>query len=914
MLNALLTKSRFYEEVEAYVIDPILLNLVRQEIPNWRVERSGIYIHFRPEIRKLDIPNPTQGFKLHISPDIKRLDQQTTVVARYLGNKGTPFKLIADPKILLLTTRKSYPRTQSGKFITIYPATTEEFISISLDLRELMRGYIGPYVLTDRRVPGSSVLFYRYGAFKGITEVDQHGVPRHMIRNPEGQLVEDVRAAGHHLPEWVSDVFDEDPQPSAIDSRTSVARKKSLFELYKIERVIRFSNTGGLYVGKAIGTTDSVFVKEARPHLGLTKNAGQTVDYRMILVHEHAALERLADSGFTPRPLGCFEEWEGHTYVVQEYIHWQTWQSYFASDAIVLRQLGRDFTQSKVFCRTLSSLLVNLIDAVMSIHARGVIHGDLSTGNILISENGDAIRIIDFESAVIDGTTSSWSQVWGTPGFLLAERKTHAPLTTGDDWYAVAKCIMAAILPFPNLPSVTGQKDHDVMCRLAYGANLPSILLEIFEDLLAADISAARQKASTFRLQYASGSRGCNPVVRHSMGDIGVCMQRFDLNDRRDRDLVLARCNEFLDKNFRGPADFKFWPTNKTNAQQSRWSLESGASGILLCLDKPMLAKYTHIFSELDAREINDCMSPGLLGGLAGIGLAASTINVEFGHELLCDRLFEIVSDVKLANLSVGHGLSGIGLYAVQVARKGSISAHQLLSECYARIRDNVSECRDNKSLLNDRLNGWGYFDGGIGVAYFLAHYYALTDEREAKDLATDIVKACIHSAVSDDYGRPIWIQRNGIHTPYMQSGGSGIASVLLRLASMFGREDYEEAATSAFIAAYHKYSARPGLANGVAGILDAATDFYLLTKDDQFKMMQKSLLDALDIFLLEQHDGFVFADPLQLRLSLDALGGSPGVCCAIRRAVSQEPLSRWVMDYDLVISTIKQGGESLTC
>ena len=58
---------------------------------------------------------------------------------------------------------KRWPRGGSGKFITAYPRSVEDFRQVIADLHAALSGYAGPSVLTDRRYRDSRVLHYRYG-------------------------------------------------------------------------------------------------------------------------------------------------------------------------------------------------------------------------------------------------------------------------------------------------------------------------------------------------------------------------------------------------------------------------------------------------------------------------------------------------------------------------------------------------------------------------------------------------------------------------------------------------------------------------------------------------------------------------------------------------------------------------------
>jgi hypothetical protein len=48
-------------------------------------------------------------------------------------------------------------------------------------------------------------------------------------------------------------------------------------------------------------------------------------------------------------------------------------------------------------------IALSLVDIVDSIHARGVVHGDLKPSNIIVSEDGQTVTLIDFDHALVDG-------------------------------------------------------------------------------------------------------------------------------------------------------------------------------------------------------------------------------------------------------------------------------------------------------------------------------------------------------------------------------------------------------------------------------------------------------------------------------------------------------------------------------
>jgi CHASE2 domain-containing sensor protein len=84
-------------------------------------------------------------------------------------------------------------------------------------------------------------------------------------------------------------------------------------------------------------------------------------------------------------------------------------------------------------------MLAEVCDAIAHAHARGVIHGDLKPGNILVDADG-APRVIDFGVARALGVDESLQQSrGGTPGYAAPEQEhaTAGPLDGRADVYAL---------------------------------------------------------------------------------------------------------------------------------------------------------------------------------------------------------------------------------------------------------------------------------------------------------------------------------------------------------------------------------------------------------------------------------------------------------------------------------------------
>jgi serine/threonine protein kinase len=97
---------------------------------------------------------------------------------------------------------------------------------------------------------------------------------------------------------------------------------------YTIERVLHFSNGGGIYAGRDTRTGAQVVLKEGRPHAGLD---GYGHDAVRRLEREHEILQRLA--GIPGIPAVHDLRWVGeHRFLVMDYVEGEV-----LGQAIVLR-------------------------------------------------------------------------------------------------------------------------------------------------------------------------------------------------------------------------------------------------------------------------------------------------------------------------------------------------------------------------------------------------------------------------------------------------------------------------------------------------------------------------------------------------------------------------------------------------
>ena len=178
-----------------------------------------------------------QGWKIHVSATIYNHIEILEIVAKYVTEHAICFKFGSDYMCFAAINGKEMDRASAGKYIVIYPEQ-DKFEHIIEDLYQLLKGYQGCYILSDRPYRDSKVLFYRYGEIVPIAYVDSYGTITTRILDKNNKLYLDKRTPCFLLPPWVKDKFEvvQDDQSSILLSK------------YKIKKPLHFSSQGGVYL------------------------------------------------------------------------------------------------------------------------------------------------------------------------------------------------------------------------------------------------------------------------------------------------------------------------------------------------------------------------------------------------------------------------------------------------------------------------------------------------------------------------------------------------------------------------------------------------------------------------------------------------------------------------------------------
>jgi Protein kinase domain len=225
---------------------------------------------------------------------------------------------------------------------------------------------------------------------------------------------------------------------------------------------------GIVYLGEA-KDCGQVAVKVVRPEVG------DDQEFRARFSREVALLTRVQGL-CTVRVIEADTE-SVSPFLVTEYASGPSLSEHIKSDG----PLGSDM---------LYGLATGLAEALVAIHAAGVVHRDLKPGNVLLTREGP--KVIDFGIAqALDGTVlTQTGMTVGSPGFMAPEQVTGKPAQPADifAWGLTVAYAASGRPPFGTGP--TAALMYRALHESADTAAVPAGLLPLVEAALAKDPGA----------------------------------------------------------------------------------------------------------------------------------------------------------------------------------------------------------------------------------------------------------------------------------------------------------------------------------------------------------------------------------------------------------------------------------------
>ncbi|MCI4065994.1 class III lanthionine synthetase LanKC [Micromonospora sp. R77] len=767
---------------------------------------------------------PQQGWKLHVSA---RLDNAERVLARvmdYCQPRGIPFKHLRGPRMLLMRNSKYARRGSSGKFVTVYPRDDAELELTAKELAALLDGEQGPYVLSDLRY-GDGPVYLRYGGFAARYCLSPEGQVVPAIEDPSGTLVPDRRDPVFHVPEWVT-------LPDFLAPHLAARNAASTTELpYRIEKVIHFSNGGGLYEARDTRTGDRVVLKEARPHAGLDADGADAVTR---LHREADMLRRLADVPHLVRVHDVFS-FGGHEFLALEFVEGRPLNQLVVERyPLVHVDADRDG-----YTRWALDVHRQVTEAVDAIHAHGVVYGDLHMFNIMVGADG-AVTLIDFEVAApadAGGRPALRNQAFAAP-----RDRTGVAV----DRYALACLRLALFLPLTAMLRLAPTKAAHLADLVAERFPVPRELLDATVAELAGDAAATTDPE----------------LVRVDPDDWPA------LRDRLAAAIAESATPHRDDRLF--PGDIR-----QFSGADGGLNVAHGAAGVLWALHATGVpTDATHERWLIDrVREPAAGSRLGFYDGLHGIAYVLDAL----GHRTEALRLLDLCLDEPWTELGTDltSGLSGI---ALNLAHFAGLTGERRYADAARRavglVVDRLGDVESVAEVSGGRHPYAGLARGGAGMALMLLRMYELDRDPALLDHAATALRQDLRRCVLRDAGH-LEVNEGWRTMPYLAEGSVGIGLVLDQYLRHRPDETLRGQAAAIRRCADSPFYAQSGLFAGRAGIVT-----YLAARGEHDAARRQARL--LSWHALPYRGLTAFPGDQLLRLSMDLATGTAGVLAAL--------------------------------
>jgi len=837
---------------ESDFIEPLRARLP----PGWTLRHSDVWMHCQPD----DAVLPAQGWKIHVASVVATAHIVLSIAAAMLIESHTAFKFAVDLDMLAAINGKRWPRGASGKFITVYPRNVDDFRQLIANLHAALSGYVGPYVLTDRRYEDSRVLSYRYGGIVSDYRILPDGRREWLLHGPDNAPERDERQPRYRMPGWLRDPFGGDI--AAADDASPVLLGAGR---YRVHMALAFSSAGGVYLADDLDEGRRVVVKEARPHIG-TGAHGNAKD---MLRKEFRLLRKLAPLGVAPQPVAHFEDWE-HSFLVEEYLRGDT----------LRRWLGRRYPwlRTRATCDDVARFLVDVVEVftrlarvVEGMHAVGITIGDLSFHNIIVDATG-SVRLIDLEAAVEHGIDATADL--HTPGFASGARPPSDFLAAcAEDRYAFGANLAAAIVPVnamqPLDRGAASRFARDIGRDMGYPEAFATTLAMLLDERASARPSPGEAMA-TLAEAIVDMPMGARPVAhRRAIAD-RPADPATSLFAYIDSMAAQARADRYVPA---GPEIFESHP----------WGVAHGAAGIWhACLrggrTVPGGLRDYMLRGLAQPRDRGN----SLMSGDAGIAwvLFDAGEAVRAVALLTADTL-----DERIRRQSGLHeGLAGWGLARIKAWHE-TADAAWLTAAVQAGDELLFSAIEDDEQALRwpgEATQPVGLARGASGIALFLLHLHVATGEARFIRSARAALAFDIGQSRRNPDGDPSWPMTVGGPTlfPYLRQGTAGILAVAARFLACTGDASYRDTILASEADLHRRHAISPGLFDGLAGIGETLLDFaaFLPERGTLYRDAAMRVARGIEPFVIRRDEGLAVPGAELVRLSCDFATGNAGV------------------------------------
>jgi tRNA A-37 threonylcarbamoyl transferase component Bud32 len=783
---------------------------------------------------------PMQGWKIHVSACLENATRILDAVWDYCVPRGIEFKFLRSEAALWLRSSKYAPRGYSGKLVTIYPADDAACETVLRELGAVLDGEPGPYILSDLRW-GNGPLHVRYGGFLSQHCVDETGQVVLAIADDTGKLVPDRRDPVFYVPPWLT-------LPDFLAPHLAARNAVTVADLpYTIDSVLHFSNGGGIYRGRDTRTGAEIVLKEGRPHAGLD---GMMNDAVKRIEREYETLSRLAGIPGIPAVHDLF--WVGdHRFMAMEYIDGEPLHR-----ALVLRYPMINMAAEPHEFASYTEWARNIYDqvekAVLAMHERGVVYGDLHLFNVLIRPD-DTIALLDFEvSSTVEENTRS---ALNNQGFAPSKHTTGPDV----DRYALACLRLSLFLPLTQIVWLSKPKAR----------HLADVITEHFPAVPAAFLAEA-----------------VDTIAAHGTANGPQRLVHWDTDDwpgLRDQMARAMLATATPDR------DDRLFPGDVEQFRLGGLGLAYGAAGVLYALDVTGAGRHPELEDWL-VRHATEPAAGTMLGLYDGLhGVAFTLDHLGYRQEALDTVDVCLREDWQTLGLDLMGGLSGIGLNLAHLAeRTGEAELRMAAARAAELVAERLGDVESVSEVSSREHPYAGLFRGSSGPALLLMRMYDETGDKEFLDRAAVALRQDLKRCRVRSNSGAMEVNEGWRTMPYLAVGSVGIGLAIDEYLARRQDDEFAEANTAIQRAARSRLYVQSGMFDGRAGIL-----LYLAGRAAQPRRDPEVLaqLHRMAWHALPLADGIVFPGDQLLRLSMDVATGTAGVLLAVGAACHDQPV-----------------------
>ncbi|EFY03243.1 lantibiotic synthetase protein [Streptococcus dysgalactiae subsp. dysgalactiae ATCC 27957] len=795
-----------------------------------------------------------QGWKVHISSDYKHSHEVLEIVSKVCHEFRVVFKYLKTEKVFILRNGKNIDRGYSGKFVTCYPniEILEQFL---IELESRLKGYSGPYILSDRRWKEAPI-YLRYGVFReSIPEIEGNLKSDELL--VAGKIIKDIRAPQFVLPEGIE-------VPDFLKEWLKDIREETSNEFpFSIESAIRFSNCGGIYNATLNSSNKKIILRESRPYTGLDFS-GEYSSERMEF--EKKALTMLKDIDGIPNVLWSGKLWE-HDFLGVEKMDGIPLNNWLTNNYPLYDCYGKE----KYLYRA-KNILEQLVSIVEEAHKKGVYHQDIHFGNILVN-SGDKVSLIDWEQARFDNTRIV-EQKMAAPGYGSWIEDYPSKI----DWYGVKQIAHYLYLPLIEQTALVlgyDQQTFKVAHRNFVNMGYSDIDIRKMEDI----IISLDNRCSKF--DNLSEKKILKPCLNNLAINSEVEVKKFASKLGRGLLVVSDEWKKKYNKRI-FPVHYYGLKINQGMAFSDLAILFSYKK-LMDLLSEEIDEGYEKLKSSVIQSAIEEFQEsdPGLFDGISG----TIWIIYELGEEQLAIDLFnkyysEMISKSPRKNIYSGTaGILLVGLYLVSqhsnlLVKELVLSDLNSFADEY--LLDPAKYCIVGTGGTNSNdpyETDSGLLFGHIGLGWLFGEAYRYIRDSKYLDCLNLAIESELVAYEKDASDRLQYNQGERL-LPYLSTGSGGLLLLISRNKkflnhSILNNYNYLEKAVSP------RFCVFPGMFNGLCGLFLSRN---LYKSNVNFVQKCKELIEYLETYLCVVEDGFALAGDSGLKLTTDISTGTAGI------------------------------------